>query len=153
MNARRPLLDVIICNRPNSPRNIANFKEMQELLEKEMHLAVKVIEPGPLEVCQQVRLVAEADVLLTPHGSQNAAVLFSCPSSNFRGFPLPDYIDWLGNLLHAGKVYHYELYGTWTTERLGMPFQMRLYAVILGWKRCFSVRGCMNYGKRRFLWI
>lgn len=147
MNARRPLLDVIVCNRPNSLRNIANFKEMHELLEKEMHLAVKVIEPGPLEVCQQVRLVAEADVLLNPHGSQNVAVLFSCPSCNFKGFPLLDYIDWL--FVHAGKVYDYELYGTWTTERSGMPFQICLYAVLLGWKRCFSVRGCMNYGKRK----
>lgn len=154
MNARRPLSDVIVLNRPNSSRNIANFKEMQEMLEKELHLAVKVAEPGPLEFCQQVRLVAEADVLLTPHGSQNVAVLFSRPFAVIlEVFPVLYYIDWLGNLLHAGKVYHYELYGTWTTERLGMPFQMRLYAVLLGWKRCFSVRGCMNYGKSQKIFV
>ena len=101
-----------------------------------MHLAVKLVEPRPLEFCQQVRLVAEADVLLTPHGSQTVAILFSRPSVVIlEVFPLLYYIDWLGNLLHVGKVYHYELYGTWTTERLGMHFQMRLYAVILGWKR------------------
>eukprot|EP01018_Ginkgo_biloba_P021788 Gb_03294 [translate_table: standard] len=154
MNARRPLSDVVVLHRPNSSRNIINFEEMQAMLEREFHVAVKIAEPGPREFCQQIRLVAEADVLLTPHGSQNVAILFSRPGAVIlEVFPLLYYIDWLGNLLHAGKMYHYELYGTWTTDRLGMPFQMRLYALLVGWKRCFFVRQCMNYGKSQKIYV
>ncbi|GLJ05345.1 hypothetical protein SUGI_0016590 [Cryptomeria japonica] len=154
VNARKPLSDAVVIQRPYSSRNIVNFEEMQAMLERELHIPVKVAETGPREFCQQVRLVAEADFLLTPHGSQNVAVLFSRPNAVIlEVFPLLYYVDWLGNLLRTGRMHHYELYGTWTTERLGMPFRMRLYALLVGWKRCFYVRQCMNYGKTQKIFV
>eukprot|EP01018_Ginkgo_biloba_P036520 Gb_02662 [translate_table: standard] len=127
MNARRPLSDVVVLHRPNSSRNIANFKDVHAMLERKLHVTVKVAVPGPWEFCQQVRLVAEVDVLLSPHGSQNVAILFARPGAVIlEAFPLLYYIDWLANLLHTGGLHHYELYGTWTSEEVGMPFLLRL---------------------------
>eukprot|EP00249_Psilotum_nudum_P004238 c17778_g1_i1 orf=398-1918(-) len=146
--ASRPVENVVIVHRPNSSRNIANYEAVKDVLEKELRVPVKMAVPGPWDFCTQVRLVAQADVLLTPHGSQNANLLVVRPGAVvIEIFPLLYYIDWYGHYLHAGRVSHYELYGTWPFEEGNMPLLMRVYALLYGWQKCFVVRHCMNYGK------
>lgn len=96
----------------------------------------------------QVKVIATADVAVTPHGSHNINFLFARRYSTvLEAFPLLYYIDWFGNYVHAASINHYELYGTWLAEQGSMPFMMRVYANLYGWKKCFHTRGCMNYAK------
>jgi len=93
-------------------------------------------------------VIATADVAVTPHGSHNINFLFARRYSTvLEAFPLLYYIDWFGNYVHAASINHYELYGTWLAEQGSMPFKMRVYANLYGWKKCFYKRGCMNYAK------
>lgn len=148
MEANRPVQDVVIIHRPNSSRNFGNYEEVKNMMEAKLQVPVKMAVPGPWTLCDQVKLVAEADIVLTPHGSQNANLLVVRPGAAvMEVFPLLYYIDWYGHYLHAGRVSHYELFGTWPSEKGSMPFLMRLYAYLYGWQRCFFVRRCMNYGK------
>jgi hypothetical protein len=34
-----------------------------------------------------------------------------------------------------------------------MPLVMRLYAYLYGWKKCFFVKKCMNYGKNQQIYV
>jgi hypothetical protein len=96
----------------------------------------------------QVKVIARADLAVTPHGSHNINFLFARPYSTvLEAFPLLYYIDWFGNYVHAANINHYELYGTWLAEQSSMPLKMRVYANLYGWKQCFYNRGCMNYAK------
>lgn len=93
-------------------------------------------------------MVANADVAITPHGSHNVNFLFSRPYATvLEAFPLLYYINWFGNYVHATNINHYELHGTWPVYEGGMPFRMRMYSLLYGWKKCFHVRKCMNYTK------
>jgi hypothetical protein len=102
----------------------------------------------------QVKAVANADVVITPHGSHNINFLFARPYAIvLEAFPLLYYINWFGNYLHAANIHHYELHGTWPANKGGMPSTMRLYSLLYGWKRCFFVRKCMNYTKGQNVFI
>ncbi|KAI5069393.1 hypothetical protein GOP47_0015694 [Adiantum capillus-veneris] len=137
--ANMPVRDVVIVHRPNSSRNIRNYEAVKNRLEAELQVPVKMAVPGPWSFCNQVKLVAEADIVLTPHGSQNANLLVVRPGSSiFEVFPLLYYIDWYKHYLHAGAVNFYELFGTWPLENGSMPLLMRLQALLYGWKNCFS---------------
>lgn len=154
VEANTPVQDVVIVHRPKSSRNFWNYEAVKEMLERRLHVPVKMAVPGPWEFCEQVKLVSEADIVLTPHGSQNANLLVVRPGSIvMEVFPLLYYIDWYGHYLHAGRVKHYELYGTWPLEKGSMPLRMRVYAYLFGWQRCFFVRRCMNYGKSQKIYV
>lgn len=154
MEANIPVQDVVIVHRPNSSRNIRNYEGIKDVLEMELQVPVKMAEPGPWAFCSQVKLVAEADIILTPHGSQNANLLVVRPGSTvIEVFPLLYYVDWYKHYLHAGRIKHHEIFGTWPLENGSMPLLMRLYAFLYGWKGCFSVRHCMNYGKRGEIYV
>ncbi|MCO5567807.1 hypothetical protein L7F22_021503 [Adiantum nelumboides] len=152
--ANMPVQDVVIVHRPNSSRNIRNYEAVKNILEAELQVPVKMAVPGPWSFCNQVKLVAEADVILTPHGSQNANLLVVRPGATiFEVFPLLYYINWYKHYLHVGGVNFYEVFGTWPLENGSMPLLMRIYALLYGWRDCFSVRQCMNYGKSQEIYM
>ena len=156
VSAHKPVQDAVIVHRPNSSRNIWNHEVVKSMMEEKLRVRVKMAVPGPWAFCDQVKLVAEADVVMTPHGSQNANLLVVRPGAIvIEVFPLLYYIDWYGHYLHAGRVSHYELFGTWLSSGKGarMPLVMRVYAYLYGWQRCFFVRRCMNYGKRQQIYV
>lgn len=154
INAHRPLADVVVVKRRNSSRPIANLASVEEVLQRELLVPLKHAISGLGDFCEQVKVVAEADFLITPHGSHNINFLFARPEAIvFEAFPLLYYIDWFKNYVHATSVHHYELYGTWPSEEGGMPLKMRVFALLLGWKRCFSVRQCMNYSKSQPIFV
>ncbi|KAH7315205.1 hypothetical protein KP509_21G039800 [Ceratopteris richardii] len=152
--ANKPVQDVVVIHRPNSTRNIRNYNALQALLETELRVPVKIVVPGPWSFCDQVKLVAEADVILTPHGSQNVNLLVVRPGALvFEVFPLLYYVNWYKHYLHAGQMNLFEVFGTWPVENVSMPFHMRLYALMYGWRECFTVRRCMNYGKSQGIYV
>ena len=156
VNAHKPAQDVAIVHRPNSSRNIWNDDVVESMMEEKLGVGVKMVVPGPWAFCDQVKLVAELDILLTPHGSQNANLLVARPGmAVIEVFHLLYYIDWYGHYLHAGRVNHYELFGTWPSsgKGAGMPLLMQIYAYLYGWKQCFFVRRCMNYGKKQQIYV
>ena len=149
-DASRPVKNVVVLERVNSSRSIANMEEVLFTLERELAVAPKVVTSGGGGFCDQVKLIADTDVVLTPHGSHNVNFLFARRFATvLEVFPLLYYIDWFGNYVHAANLNHYELYGTWLAEQGSMPFKMRMYANLYGWKNCFSTRGCMNYAKNQ----
>jgi hypothetical protein len=174
-DAHRPPHDAAIVHRPNSPRNIWNYEQVKASMQAKLGIDVKLVVPGPWPFCDQVKLVARADVLLTPHGSQNANLLVARPGASIiEAFPLLYYIDWYGHYLHAARVHHFELFGTWPSSSSSspasspplplpwgnngkvlrsMPLLMRIYAYLYGWQRCFFVRRCMNYGKAQPIYV
>lgn len=148
MEASRPVENVVVLERLNSSRSIANMEEVIYTLQKELLVVPKVVTSGVGDFCDQVKVIATADVAVTPHGSHNINFLFARRYSTvLEAFPLLYYIDWFGNYVHAASINHYELYGTWLAEQGSMPFMMRVYANLYGWKKCFHTRGCMNYAK------
>ncbi|BBN01539.1 protein MpGT61.2 [Marchantia polymorpha subsp. ruderalis] len=135
VNAKRPVKDVVVIQRNNSSRTIANAEEIERVLERELRVPVKHTVSGLGNFCEQAKLVAEADFFVTPHGSHNINFLFARPDSIIlEAFPLLYYIDWFHNYVHASRVNHYELYGTWPTDQGGMPLRMRIYALFVGWR-------------------
>lgn len=148
MEASRPVKNVVILERVNSSRSIANVEEVKYALQKELMVVPEVVTSGVGDFCDQVKVIARADLAVTPHGSHNINFLFARPYSTvLEAFPLLYYIDWFGNYVHAANINHYELYGTWLAEQRSMPLKMRVYANLYGWKQCFYNRGCMNYAK------
>ncbi|KAH7405215.1 hypothetical protein KP509_15G061100 [Ceratopteris richardii] len=154
MTANRPIQNVVMVHRTNSSRNLKNFDDVKSFLEEELQTPVKMAIPGPWPFCDQVKLVAEADVVLTPHGSHNVNLLAVRPGATiFELFPLLYYVDWYKHYLHAGRVNFYEVFGTWPMEKSSMPFQMRVFTLFYGWKKCFSAKHCMNYGKKQGIYL
>ncbi|KAL2642234.1 hypothetical protein R1flu_009821 [Riccia fluitans] len=154
MNTRRPVKDVVVLQRNNSSRTVANVDEVERVLERELRVPVRHAISGLGNFCEQAKLIAEADFLVTPHGSHNINFLFARPESVvMEAFPLLYYIDWFHNYVHASRVNHYELYGTWPAEQGGMPLRMRIYALFVGWRYCFSFRQCMNYAKNQKIYV
>lgn len=148
MDASRPVENVIVLERLNSSRFIANMEEVKYTLQKELLVVPKVATSGVGDFCDQVKVIATADLAVTPHGSHNINFLFARRYSTvLEAFPLLYYIDWFGNYIHAASINHNELYGTWLAVQGSMPFKMRVYANLYGWKKCFYKRGCMNYAK------
>mgnify|MGYP000633243269 FL=1 len=155
VNASRPIRAATIVHRNNSSRNIGNHELVKNTMEEKLKVQIKIAVPGPWEFCDQVKLVAEADIVLTPHGSQNANLVVLRPGAIvIEVFPLLYYIDWYSHYLHAGRIRHYEVFGTWISEQGGsMPLVMRLYAYLYGWQKCFFVKKCMNYGKNQQIYV
>ncbi|KAH8947219.1 hypothetical protein BDL97_11G028500 [Sphagnum fallax] len=154
LDASRPVKNVVALKRINSSRSIANMGEVLTVLERELMVVPKVMTSGSGHLCEQVKAVANADVVITPHGSHNINFLFARPYAIvLEAFPLLYYINWFGNYLHAANIHHYELHGTWPANKGGMPSRMRMYSLLYGWKRCFFVRKCMNYTKGQNVFI
>lgn len=154
VEANVPVRDAVIVHRPNSSRNIWNYDAVKDLLETELQIPVKMAVPRSWSFCEQVKLIAEADIVLTPHGSQNVNLLMGKPGSTvIEAFPLLYYVDWYKHYLHAGRIKFYELFGTWPMENGSMPLRSRLYAFLHGWQGCFSVRHCMNYAKKQEIYV
>lgn len=150
--ASRPVQDVVLLRRENS-RSIANYLAVEVMLARSLRAPVRTIISGQGDFCQQVRPVAEADFLITPHGSQNTGFVFARPGAVvLEVFPLYYYIDFFRNYIHAASLEHYEMWGTWGSGRR-MPLLMRLYGMLLGWEYCYAVTPCMNYSKGQSVYV
>lgn len=146
-DAEMPVKEAVIIERFKDARNFANYAELKEIIERKLEVGIKKREAGPWEACEQVRLVADADFLVTPHGAHNLNLLAARPGAIVMEVYPYLYYSWYGHYIHAGRLLHEELLGTWPSEKSGMPLRMRLYALIYGWQKCAVVRHCMNYGK------
>ncbi|CAM6097746.1 unnamed protein product [Calypogeia fissa] len=155
MERRKRVQNVVIINRLNSSREIGNSDEVEGVLERELGVPVKRVTNGVGDFCQQVRVVAEGDVFVTPHGSHNVNFLFARPGGLvLEAFPLLYYLDWFRNYVHSARLDYHELFGTWPMEQQGgMPLRMTLYGLLFGWKNCFSTRQCMNYAKGQDVYV
>jgi hypothetical protein len=151
--ASRPVQDAVLLRRENS-RSIANYLAVEVMLARSLRAPVRTIISGQGNFCQQVKPVAEADFLITPHGSQNTGFVFARPGAVvLEVFPLYYYIDFFRNYIHAASLEHYEMWGTWAGDGKRMPLAMRLYGMILGWEYCYAVTPCMNYSKGQSVYV
>ncbi|KAJ7553400.1 hypothetical protein O6H91_06G096500 [Diphasiastrum complanatum] len=149
-NAERPLAIAVVLNRPNSTRFITNKRDVEAALERELRVPVEHATCGLGDFCSQVKVVAEADFFLTPHGSHNINFLFARPGATLlEAFPFLYHIDWFHNNIHAARLQHHEIYGTWPIQDRMLSLRMWVYAFMYTWKTCFFTRQCMNYSKNQ----
>eukprot|EP00850_Spirogloea_muscicola_P014455 SM000104S09325 [mRNA] locus=s104:124083:125362:+ [translate_table: standard] len=142
---------------PRPPRSIINAADVGRAVEAAFGVPLDAVVAGHGSMCDQVRSVANADLILTPHGSQNVNLLFAPRGAAVvEIFPFLYHAPFLHNYLCTANVYHHELFGSWSPLGGGgplMPLALRAYALALGWRRCFHWRHCMNLAKRQDIFV
>lgn len=96
--------------------------------------------------CDQVREVAEEDLIVVPHGSQNVNLLFARKGAVVvEIFPYLYYTTALRNYTHAAQLHVYPLLGDIPKKN----FRLHLLSIV-GWDSCFEkFRWCKYYSRKQ----
>lgn len=118
-------------------------------MERTLMVPVEHRSGGIGSFCEQVRAVAEDDLFLVPHGSQNVNFLFARPGAVVvEVFPYLYHTDAFRNFTHAAGIDVYPLLGARPDDSLWI----RLLS-LFGWDACFRMMWCKNFARRQPLVI
>ncbi|XP_057852338.1 uncharacterized protein LOC131062646 [Cryptomeria japonica] len=147
VNASWPPKKVAILDRISGSRRLQNKDMVAQVLFQKLGIHARQGYSGNGSFCDQVREVAEEDLVIVPHGSQNVNLLFARKGAVvIEIFPYLYYTSALKNYTHAAQLHVYSLLGDMPND----SFFMRPLS-LLGWDSCFKIRWCKNYARKHFV--
>lgn len=146
VNASWPPRKAAILDRISGSRNLQNKHVIEQVLSQELKIDVRPGYSGNGTFCEQVREVAEEDLIVVPHGSQNVNLLFARKGAVvIEVFPYLYYTTALRNYTHAAQLHVYPLLGDIPKKSFFLhPLS------IVGWDFCFEkFRWCKYYSRKQ----
>lgn len=146
VNASWPPRKAAILDRMNGSRALKNKLVIEQILSQELKINVRHGYSGNGSFCDQVREVAEEDLIVVPHGSQNVNLLFARKGAVvIEVFPYLYHTTALRNYTHAAQLHVYPLLGDIPQNNLILHLLSSV-----GWDSCFEkFRWCKYYSRKQ----